>query len=102
MGDYKLCEKCGIWHWKEEKCPPEYTVYHDDYLDEYGMKIHGYGFEDAAERYAIEYNRDDCGLIDREIEVEIEDGGGLRKKFRLGAAPSVEYYVNEITDNNYE
>lgn len=94
---YNKCDKCGVLHWDYEKCADEYTVFHDDYLDECGEKVHGYSFEDAAERYAKDYDEDDHPLLDGDpVEIEIEDKDGLRKRFRISAEPSIDYYVDEI------
>lgn len=96
MRNYNKCKKCGVWHWNYEKCPDEYTVYHDDYLEKDGKKMCGYGFNDVAERYAKYYDEDEHPLLDETIEIEIEDKDGLRKKFKLRAEPSIEYYTEEI------
>ena len=96
MKKYTKCTECRTYHFSNEKCPQEYTVFHDDYLDEEGRKIRGYGFEDAAEEYAKYYNRDDRGLLYNDIDIEVEDKDGLRKRFTLSAEPTIDYCIKEI------
>ena len=79
--NFKKCNKCGIYHFTHEKCADEYIIYHEDYLGEDGMKVSGYSFEDAAERYAKNYN-DEGNLIDDEIEIIVERDG-VKKKLIL-------------------
>lgn len=96
MSKYEKCGKCGLFHRSDEKCGNGYTVYHDQYLSENGLKMHGYGFKDVAERYAKYYNEKNFDLFDETIEVEIEDQNGWRRKFELYAEQNIEYFVNEV------
>ena len=90
---YNRCEECKEFHWNDNNCPPEYLVYHEDLGDEYA-KIRANSFEQAGEKYAIDYN-DDGDLNDSYIDIKIvfKDES---KVFRIFAHPSIEYDVNEI------
>jgi len=97
MRSYKKCNVCGEYHWTNERCPSEFTVYHDDYLEEEGKRVRADSFEDAAEKYAVYYNQDDYPLLDgEEIEIEVESPEGEKRRFKCGAETTVYYSINEL------
>ncbi|MFM9952378.1 MAG: hypothetical protein ACKV1O_30895 [Saprospiraceae bacterium] len=97
MNSFNRCPKCDNYHWDNEKCNPEYTVYHDDYLGKDGKKMRAIDPVDAALRYASYYNeRSDYCLMNEEIEIEVQDHDGQRIKYKIGAEASIDYHANRV------
>jgi hypothetical protein len=88
---YERCASCKEWHWKDKPCPPIYYFKHEDWGDAF-EEIRAYDYEDAAERFAKQYNEDgDYCLMDSSTEVIISDGK-IEKNFRVSAEPDINYH----------
>jgi len=80
------CKNCGEYIFKFEvnthKCPPEYKIFHEDYLGDEPKILYANSHEEAATKYAEYYDYDDYGLIDgNNIEIIVESLDGKRKTF---------------------
>ena len=95
MSDFNRCAECGEWHWHNEKCAPEYYVYHEDYMGDEAKSVRAYSHEDAALKYGEYYNQDGYPLMDDTIQVKVEKDGEI-KFFEVGAEPDIHYSSNEI------
>jgi hypothetical protein len=72
-------------------------VFHEDYLGDDSKTIYAIDHEQAAERYGEYYNSDgDYSLMNNEITVDVVDESGERKRFKVGAEPSIHYNSEEI------
>jgi len=96
MSNFNRCEVCKEWHWKNEKCAPEYFVFHDEYLGDEAKSVRAYSHEEAASKYGQYYDEEDYPLVDGEtIKVKVEKDGVI-KFFEVGAEPKIHYTSNEI------
>lgn len=98
-GDYKRCEKCSEQHWTNIDCEPEYRVSMQDYDPDDYTSVRAVSFEDAAQKYAIDYNEDgDYDLMGetRDIKVQKEEE---TKYFNIGAEPDVNYTISETNES---
>jgi hypothetical protein len=96
MNDYTLCDKCKCFHWTNEKCFPEFKVYHPDYLGDDPKIIHAHNFDEAATKYGKYYNQDDYPLMDGStIDIAVEKDGEFQY-FRIGAEPDIYYTLGKI------
>lgn len=93
--NYEKCIQCTKWHWTNEHCADEYQVYHEDYNGDEPISVRGYGFNDAAETYATDYNSEG-DLMNETATIKIVKGGTV-KWFSIGAEPSVHYTTDEIS-----
>jgi hypothetical protein len=96
MRIYEKCKMCGCWHWGDNQCGNEYTIYHNDCLAKEGMKMYGVTFMDVARRYAAWYNNGGGALTGNSVAIEVEGKYGMRKKFRISAKVEILYYAVEI------
>lgn len=93
---FKKCEVCKEYHWTDDKCQPEYFVYHEEYLGDESKTIRATNHEDAALKYGQYYNtQNDYVLINDSTKVKVEKDGVI-KFFEIGAEPDVHYTSNEI------
>jgi len=96
MSNFNRCEVCKEWHWNNEKCAPEYFVYHEEYMGDEAKSVRAHSHEDAALKYGQYYNQDDYPLMDGDtIKVKVEKDGVI-KFFEVGAEPDIHYTSNEI------
>lgn len=96
MKDFKKCEECKEYHWGDEKCSPEYFVYHEEYMGDESKSVRAFSHEGAALKYGEYYNQDDYPLMDGDtIKVKVEKGGVI-KFFEVGAEPDIHYSLTEI------
>ena len=97
MRDYKKCEICKEWHWTNDRCLPEYFVYHEEYMGDEAKSIRASGHESAALKYGEYYNRDGdyCLMDGSTIKVKVEKDNVI-KFFEIGAEPDIHYTSNEI------
>lgn len=96
MKDFKRCDVCKEWHWTNEKCDPEYLIYHEEYLSDEGKSVRANSHEDAALKYGQYYNQDDYPLMNDTIQVKVKDKDGVIKFFEVGAEPDIHYSSKEI------
>lgn len=89
------CKICKEYHWTNEKCNPIFYFKHEDWGDEF-QEIRAFNYEDAAEKFAKEYNVD-YELVDNETEVIISDGN-IEKRFVVSSKLSIDYNVKEIKE----
>lgn len=90
---YISCKVCDHFHWTDKKCPPIFTIEYEDG----DRKVHGNDFEEAAEKFAENYNeRHDYCLMNQQIEIKVTNSKGIEKKFIIGAEQSIEYWSKEI------
>lgn len=94
--NFKKCKLCNDWHWTNSECPPEYFVYHEDYMGDECKPVRANSHEDAALKYAEYYNQDDYELMNETIEVKVVDLDGVVKFFVVGAEPDIHYSSQEI------
>ena len=94
--NFKKCEICKEWHWTNEKCAPEYFVYHEDYMGDEAKSIRAYDHENAALKYGQYYNKEDYPLMNDTIQVKVVDKDGVIKFFEVGAEPDIHYTSKEI------
>ena len=94
---YHKCPDCKEWHWSNRECLPEYMVSHSEYLGEDREPIRAMGFEEAAEKYAEEFDsyNDNEMAQGGTVTVEIERGG-ITKKFRLFGEFTTIYSAREV------
>lgn len=94
---FTKCKTCERYHFSDQSCGDQFTVFHDDYLGEEGKKIYAFDFEEAAERYGQYYNSDgDYSLMNNEITIDVVDEEGERKRFKVGAESIIHYTSEEI------
>lgn len=99
MSDFKKCSKCNEYCWIDKhKCPPEWKVFHEEYLgsDEY-KTYYASDAQGAAEKYGEEYDQDDYSLQrGYKIEIQVEPlEGGERKTFIVTRETVPTYYASE-------
>lgn len=94
---FELCSNCKEYHWEDKPCAPKFRVYYEEYMGDDYKIVHAWGgFEGAAEKFAEYYNTHcDYALMNETIEIEVEQDG-VRKKFKVGAEPSIDYTTEEI------
>lgn len=91
------CKTCERYHYDDKSCGDKFMVFHEDYLGDEGKKIYALDAEEAAERYGEYYNSNgDYSLMNKEITVDVIDESGERKRFKVGAEPSIHYSTEEI------
>lgn len=96
MSKFNKCQICKEWHWDNEKCQPEYFVYHEEYMGDDPKSVRAVTHEDAACKYAQYYNQDDYPLMNGDtIDVKVEKDGEI-KWFSVGAEPEIHYSSTEI------
>lgn len=94
---YTKCQKCKSWHWEEERCPPLFRVYHEEYNGDEPIEIRATDFDDAAIEYAEHYNTKDYGLMGSTATIKIEKYG-VFKFYEIGAEQSIDYSEKEIDE----
>lgn len=95
MRNFNKCNDCGEWHWDNDNCVPEYSVYHEEYMGEEAKSVRAHSHESAAIKYAEYYNQDDCPLMNNTVQIKVEKDG-LIKYFEVGAEPDIHYSSTEI------
>jgi hypothetical protein len=95
MLDFKKCEVCKEYHWTDEKCAPEYFVYHEEYMGDKAKSIRACSHEDASIKYGEYYNQDDYSLMNETIQIKVEKDGEI-KFFKVEAELCIQYSSNEI------
>lgn len=84
---------CDHFHWSDKKCPPIFTIEYEDG----DRKVHGNDFEEAAEKFAEEYNiYSEYWLMDNEMQIKVTDSEGESKNFIIGAEQSINYWSKEV------
>lgn len=90
---YVSCKMCDHFHWSDKKCPPIFTIEYEDG----DRKVHGNDFEEAAEKFAEEYNiYSEYWLMDNEMQIKVTDSEGESKNFIIGAEQSINYWSKEV------
>ena len=90
---YIKCKTCNNFHWSDHKCDPAFTIEYENG----DQVIHAYDFEEAAEKFAEEYNiYSEYWLMDNEMQIKVTDSDGESKNFIIGAEQSIEYWSKEI------
>lgn len=93
---FNKCEKCKEYHWSNEACLPEYSVYYEDWTGDEPKIMHASSHEQAALAFALYYNtRADYALMNETIEIKVVKDG-IVKFFCIGAEPDVHYSSTEI------
>lgn len=93
-----FCKTCGgfVLDGYPHKCPPAYKVFHEEYMGDESKPVCANSAEEAAERYAEQYDNGDYGLLNgEEIEVIVEDIDGERKTFICGGRTDPVYFATE-------
>ena len=90
--------QCKICHeykfsWKEHKCNPIFEILHEDYNGDEWMEQRGFDFEDAAKKYAEDYNTEG-DLMNDEIDIKVKNPETQEiKTITIGAEPDIFYSV---------
>jgi hypothetical protein len=95
MARYNICKECKVIHWDNEPCPPEFTVIYEDYTGEEGTKVRAHDHENAAEKFAIDYDSGEYDLLNSSIDVFVIGPDGSRKGFTVSAQQSIDYTAKE-------
>lgn len=105
------CPTCKEWMWEwnaPHRCLPEFLVqmaeWHGEKLED-GSTVYAADAEDAAERFAREYNEDgDYALMNdtRVVRVAPASEPTAVQFFRIGAEPDICYSTEQIDADTYE
>lgn len=97
MPEYTKCLECNNFHFTDQKCKPEFRVFHDDFLGENGKFMRGWDTEEAALAYAEYYNGQmDQALMDDPIIIEVVNEYGEREKFKISAEVTIDYSATQL------
>jgi len=98
------CKVCGAYMFDSAKhrCPPIWLVKDEEYLGDDLRKVRGWDAEEAAAKYAEEWDQDepelhDGGLTTHEVFVASSPDGPW-KKFRLWGEATINYHADEVTE----
>ena len=95
---YEKCPTCGRYDFTERhSCPDKFYFKHPDWGDE-RVLLYAYSHEEAAKAFAEKYFEDEPIDPSWDTEVIISDGK-QEKTFRVHAEIDVEYYANEVEQN---
>lgn len=77
----------------------KFNIFHHEYNGDAPMEREGRDHEDAAERYAEDYDVDDYPLTSGESAlIRVVDEHGVEKSYKIYASISTDYYADEIAD----
>jgi len=102
MDRCERCKRCGRWLVRlggrvSDCCCVPFSI-----LDEYDQDV-GIWYEINAERVAEKYAEESSGaneeyLLDESVVITVVDSKGMRKRFKISAEATINYYAEEVED----
>ena len=103
---FEKCFVCNEYHWSDEECAPLFLVEHVDkgYVGEDKCEVRAHSMQEAAEKYAEEYDSDDHSLLasDETERIRVFDDHGNSRQFDISAEAAINYYADEMPDESDE
>lgn len=93
---YSRCDSCCSWHWSHKDCPPEWVIYHPEYMGRDTKTVRADSAEQAALVYAELYNESgDYSLMNGNNAVIIVEREGQQHSFTISARLSIDYEAKQ-------
>lgn len=95
------CDKCGEYYsdpaLNRHSCPPAWHVFHRDYLGDEPRLVYANSIQEAAEKYAEDYDGEDSLLYTAE-DIEVQGvGSRYRVIFSISADTEITYSATRLS-----